>query len=99
MQRALGTGATSSRRRSARIPRSSARPGSSGAGFSRDGKWDDATMANGNGAAPATDVIGAVRRSYDELTRSQKRIAEAIVDDPEFVAFATVDKMAARLGV
>jgi DNA-binding MurR/RpiR family transcriptional regulator len=45
------------------------------------------------------DVISALRRSYDELTRSQKRIAEAIVDDPEFVAFATVDKMASRLGV
>ena len=46
-----------------------------------------------------SDVISALRRSYDELTRSQKRIAEAIVDDPEFVAFATVDKMANRLGV
>jgi DNA-binding MurR/RpiR family transcriptional regulator len=45
------------------------------------------------------DVIQSVRRSYDELTRSQKRIAEAIVEDPEFVAFATVDKMAAKLGV
>jgi DNA-binding MurR/RpiR family transcriptional regulator len=40
-----------------------------------------------------------VRHAYDELTQSQKRIAEAIVDDPEFVAFATVDKMASRLGV
>jgi len=46
-----------------------------------------------------TDVIQTLRDSYDELTRSQKRIAEAIVEDPEFVAFATVDKMAARLGV
>ena len=46
-----------------------------------------------------SDVIQAVRRTYDELTRSQKRIAEAIVDDPEFVAFATVDKMASRLDV
>lgn len=45
------------------------------------------------------DVIQAVRRGYDELTRSQKLIAEAIVEDPEFVAFATVDKMAAKLGV
>jgi DNA-binding MurR/RpiR family transcriptional regulator len=50
-------------------------------------------------ASPPSDVIQAVRRAYDELTRSQKRIAEAIVDDPEFVAFATVDKMASRLGV
>jgi DNA-binding MurR/RpiR family transcriptional regulator len=45
------------------------------------------------------DVISDLRRSYDELTQSQKRIAEAIVEDPEFVAFATVDKLAARLGV
>jgi DNA-binding MurR/RpiR family transcriptional regulator len=47
----------------------------------------------------APDVIQAVRHAYDELTKSQKRIAEAIVDDPEFVAFATVDKMASRLDV
>jgi len=45
------------------------------------------------------DVISELRKGYDELTQSQKRIAEAIVEDPEFVAFATVDKMAARLGV
>ena len=43
------------------------------------------------------DVISELRRGYDELTQSQKRIAEAIVEDPEFVAFATVDKIAARL--
>jgi DNA-binding MurR/RpiR family transcriptional regulator len=62
----------------------------------------------GAGSGPATtareadmpqDVISELRRGYDELTSSQKRIAEAIVEDPEFVAFATVDKMAARLGV
>lgn len=45
------------------------------------------------------DVITGLRRRYDELTSSQKRIAETIVEDPEFVAFATVDKFAARLGV
>ena len=45
------------------------------------------------------DVIGGLRRRYDELTNSQKRIAETIVEDPQFVAFATVDKFAARLGV
>lgn len=49
--------------------------------------------------SPPADVIQAVRHAYDELTKSQKRIAEAIVDDPEFVAFATVDKMASRLEV
>lgn len=46
-----------------------------------------------------SDVIETVRRQYDGLTQSQKRIAESIVDDPEFVAFATVDKLASRLGV
>ena len=45
------------------------------------------------------DVMFELRRDYDQLTPSQKRIAEAIVEDPEFVAFATVDKLAARLGV
>jgi DNA-binding MurR/RpiR family transcriptional regulator len=49
--------------------------------------------------ASAGDVIFDLRRRYDELTDSQKRIAELVVDDPEFVAFATVDKFAARLGV
>jgi DNA-binding MurR/RpiR family transcriptional regulator len=44
------------------------------------------------------DVISELRRAYDELTQSQKRIAEMVVEDPEFVAFATVDKMPARLG-
>lgn len=48
---------------------------------------------------PAQDVIGELRHRYDELTNSQKRIAEMIVEDPEFVAFATVDKFAARLGI
>jgi DNA-binding MurR/RpiR family transcriptional regulator len=47
----------------------------------------------------AQDVLSAVRRKYDELTHSQKRIAEAIVEDPEFVAFATVDKLSDRLSV
>ncbi len=45
------------------------------------------------------NVIAELRKSYDELTLSQKRTAELIVEDPEFVAFATVDKLAARLGV
>lgn len=44
-------------------------------------------------------VIAELRRRYDELTNSQKRIAETIVEDPQFVAFATVDKFAGRLGV
>ena len=51
------------------------------------------------GAEPPPDVIAELRHRYDELTHSQKRIAEAIVEDPEFIAFATVDKVAAKLGV
>src|SRR5580704_12893131 len=39
-----------------------------------------------------------LQRNYADLTQAQKRIAEAIVDNPEFVAFATVDKLSARLG-
>jgi DNA-binding MurR/RpiR family transcriptional regulator len=45
------------------------------------------------------NVISELRQRYDELTNSQKRIAETIVEDPEFVAFATVDKFATRIGV
>jgi DNA-binding MurR/RpiR family transcriptional regulator len=50
-------------------------------------------------AAPLDDVTETVRGKYDKLTNSQKRIAETIIEDPEFVAFATVDKLAARLDV
>jgi DNA-binding MurR/RpiR family transcriptional regulator len=46
-----------------------------------------------------TDVISGLRRTFGELSQTQKRIAEVIVEDPEFVAFATVDKVAGRLGV
>jgi DNA-binding MurR/RpiR family transcriptional regulator len=45
------------------------------------------------------DVISELQRNYADLTQAQKRIAEAIVDNPEFVAFATLDKLAARLGI
>jgi DNA-binding MurR/RpiR family transcriptional regulator len=45
------------------------------------------------------DVVTDLRRRFDDFTSSQKRVAEAIVADPEFVAFATVDKLAARLEV
>lgn len=45
------------------------------------------------------DVTETLRSRYDGLTSSQKRIAEAIVEDPEFVAFATVDKLSGHLGV
>lgn len=46
-----------------------------------------------------TDVISDLQRSYADLTQAQKRIAEAIVEDPDFVAFATVDKLASKLGI
>ena len=48
---------------------------------------------------PDANVLTDLRRSYKDLTLSQKRIAELIVEDPEFVAFATVEKLAARLEV
>ena len=50
-------------------------------------------------SAQESDVRDKVRHEYDGLTPSQKRIAEGIVDDLEFVAFATVDKLASKLGV
>lgn len=49
--------------------------------------------------SPMHDMAETVRSKYDKLTNSQKRIAEAIIEDPEFVAFATVDKLASRLDV
>jgi len=45
------------------------------------------------------DVMNELQRNYADLTQAQKRIAEAIVDNPEFVAFATLDKLSARLGI
>lgn len=50
-------------------------------------------------ADESADVLDWVRRRYDDLTPSQKRIAEAVVADPQFVAFATVDKLADRLDI
>jgi DNA-binding MurR/RpiR family transcriptional regulator len=50
-------------------------------------------------AISAGDVIEELRRNYDRLTQSQKRIAEFIVEHPQTVAFSTVDQMAARLDV
>jgi DNA-binding MurR/RpiR family transcriptional regulator len=50
-------------------------------------------------AVSSGDVIEELRRNYDRLTQSQKRIAEFIVEHPQTVAFSTVDQMAARLDV
>jgi DNA-binding MurR/RpiR family transcriptional regulator len=49
--------------------------------------------------ADSGNVIEELRRRYDLLTHSQKRIAEYIVDHSQGVAFSTVDQMAAQLGV
>jgi DNA-binding MurR/RpiR family transcriptional regulator len=49
--------------------------------------------------AKPESVIDGLRRQYDKLTQSQKRIAEYIVDHPESVAFSTVDQMATELGI
>jgi DNA-binding MurR/RpiR family transcriptional regulator len=49
--------------------------------------------------AGSGDVIEELRRRYDKLTQSQKRIAEYIVDHSQQVAFSTVDQMAAQLNV
>ena len=50
-------------------------------------------------AVSSGDVIEELRRNYDRLTQSQKRIAEFIVEHPQSVAFSTVDQMAAQLDV
>jgi DNA-binding MurR/RpiR family transcriptional regulator len=55
--------------------------------------------AHPNDVVGSSDVIGELRRRYDELTHSQKRIAEYIVEHSEAVAFSTVDQMAARLDI
>ena len=47
-------------------------------------------------AASSGDVIEELRRRYDRLTQSQKRIAEYIVEHSQAVAFSTVDQMAAQ---
>jgi DNA-binding MurR/RpiR family transcriptional regulator len=49
--------------------------------------------------AVSSDVIEELRRRYDRLTQSQKRIAEYIVEHAEQVAFSTVDQLAAQLEV
>jgi DNA-binding MurR/RpiR family transcriptional regulator len=45
------------------------------------------------------DIIEELRRRYDRLTQSQKRIAQYIIEHTETVAFSTVDQMATALGV
>ena len=50
-------------------------------------------------AVGSGDVIEELRRRYDRLTQSQKRIAEYIIAHSQAVAFSTVDQMAAQLDV
>src|SRR5262249_61462074 len=50
-------------------------------------------------AVGSSDVIEELRRRYDRLTQSQKRIAEYIIAHSHTVAFSTVDQMAAQLNV
>jgi len=50
-------------------------------------------------AETSRNVIEELRRRYDLLTASQKRIAEYIVDQFQAIAFSNVDEMAVRLGV
>ena len=57
------------------------------------------TSGEGTDAVDPGDVIEELRRRFDKLTQSQKRIAEYIVENCEAVAFSTVDQMAARLDV
>ena len=45
------------------------------------------------------DVFEELRKKFDDLTDSQKRIAEAIVEDPDLVAFATLDQLGSKLGL
>ena len=52
-----------------------------------------------SGAGFGRDLIEELRRRYDRLTNSQKRIAEYILEHSQTVAFSTVDKMAAQLDV
>jgi len=58
-----------------------------------------AEAKNAPEAASSGGVIEELRRRYDRLTQSQKRIAEYIVEHSQAVAFSTVDQMAAQLDV
>jgi DNA-binding MurR/RpiR family transcriptional regulator len=67
-----------------------------------EAKSADAKSAEAKSAPPPAgpgDIIDELRRSYERLTESQRRIAEYIVEHSQAVAFATVDQMAAELDV
>jgi DNA-binding MurR/RpiR family transcriptional regulator len=50
-------------------------------------------------AANSGDIVKELRRQYDRLTPSQRRIAEYIIEHSQEVAFSTVDQMAERIDV
>src|SRR6267142_2958682 len=58
-----------------------------------------ADVKTASDAVSSGDVIEELRRRYDRLTQSQKRIAEYIVEHSQAVAFSTVDQMASELDV
>jgi DNA-binding MurR/RpiR family transcriptional regulator len=58
-----------------------------------------AVVARQSEPSGSSDVIEKLRRQYDRLTQSQKRIAQYIVEHSHSVAFSTVDQMASQLDV
>ena len=50
-------------------------------------------------AVNSGDIVKELRRQYDRLTQSQRRIAEYIIEHSQEVAFSTVDQMAERVEV
>jgi DNA-binding MurR/RpiR family transcriptional regulator len=71
-------------------------------GKSAEAKSAEAKSAEAKSAPPPAspgDIIDELRRRYERLTESQRRIAEYIVEHSQAVAFATVDQMAAELDV
>lgn len=70
----------------------------------RDGDAKSGKARSGDGKSTPQpigpgDIIDELRRRYDRLTESQRRIAEYIIGHSQTVAFATVDQMAAALNV
>jgi len=62
-------------------------------------KLGSKTRATLSKASSKTEsVVDAVRRQFNDLSPVQKRIAEYFVNNPETVAFATVDQVAFELG-
>ena len=47
---------------------------------------------------PAATISEAIAAARDRLTLTERRIAEAIVDEPTLLAFGTVSDLAARIG-